>query len=171
MQNREQMILMEKEQTRMKLENQDLQLKQQQTAIELEKAETQKQRLEVIHQQEQLQRIEMEKKTNQRKIWVVFSILILISGFSSIYAFTRRQHARHLKIEKEAAEKARQQAEKADKLKSAFLQNLSHEIRTPLNAIIGFNDLLNDAGAEFSEEERSEYSVICIPIPIYCSHW
>lgn len=156
MQNREQMILMEKEQTRMKLENQDLQLKQQQTAIELEKAETQKQRLEVIHQQEQLQRIEMEKKTNQRKIWVVFSILILISGFSSIYAFTRRQHARHLKIEKEAAEKARQQAEKADKLKSAFLQNLSHEIRTPLNAIIGFNDLLNDAGAEFSEEERSE---------------
>lgn len=46
----------------MKLENQDLQLKQQQTAIELEKAETQKQRLEVIHQQEQLQRIEMEKK-------------------------------------------------------------------------------------------------------------
>lgn len=156
MQNREQMILMEKEQTRMKLENQDLQLKQQQTAIELEKAETQKQRLEVIHQQEQLQRIEMEKKTNQRKIWVVFSILILISGFSSIYAFTRRQHARHLKIEKEAAEKARQQAEKADKLKSAFLQNLSHEIRTPLNAIIGFNDLLNDAGAEFSKEERSE---------------
>ena len=98
----------------------------------------------------------MEQETNQRKIWVVFSILILISGFSSIYAFTRRQHARHLKIEKDAAEKARQQAEKADKLKSAFLQNLSHEIRTPLNAIIGFNDLLNDADAEFSEEERSE---------------
>lgn len=156
MQNREQMILMEKEQTRMELENQDLQLKQQQTAIELEKAETQKQQLEVIHKQEQLQRIKMEQETNQRKIWVVFSILILISGFSSIYAFTRRQHARHLKIEKDAAEKARQQAEKADKLKSAFLQNLSHEIRTPLNAIIGFNDLLNDADAEFSEEERSE---------------
>ena len=112
--------------------------------------------MEVIHKQEQLQRIKMEQETNQRKIWVVFSILILISGFSSIYAFTRRQHARRLKIEKDAAEKARQQAEKADKLKSAFLQNLSHEIRTPLNAIIGFNDLLNDADAEFSEEERSE---------------
>lgn len=156
LQDREKMMLLEKEQTRIELENRNLQLEQQQTAIELEKAETQKQRLEVIHKQEQLQRIKMEQETNQRKIWVVFSILILISGFSSIYAFTRRQHARHLKIEKDAAEKARQQAEKADKLKSAFLQNLSHEIRTPLNAIIGFNDLLNDADAEFSEEERSE---------------
>ena len=163
LQDREKMMLLEKEQTRIELENRNLQLEQQQTAIELEKAETQKQRLEVIHKQEQLQRIKMEQETNQRKIWVVFSILILISGFSSIYAFTRRQHARHLKIEKDAAEKARrqaekarQQAEKADKLKSAFLQNLSHEIRTPLNGIIGFNDLLNDADAEFSEEERSE---------------
>lgn len=100
LQDREKMMLLEKEQTRIELENRNLQLEQQQTAIELEKAETQKQRLEVIHKQEQLQRIKMEQETNQRKIWVVFSILILISGFSSIYAFTRRQHARHLKIEK-----------------------------------------------------------------------
>lgn len=33
-------------------------------------------------------------------------------------------------------------AEKADKLKSAFVANMSHEIRTPLNAIIGYVDLL-----------------------------
>ena len=98
----------------MELENQDLQLKQQQTAIELEKAETQKQQLEVIHKQEQLQRIKMEQETNQRKIWVVFSILILISGFSSIYAFTRRQHARHLKIEKTLPKSHGKQAEKAE---------------------------------------------------------
>ena len=31
---------------------------------------------------------------------------------------------------------------KADKLKTAFLENLSHEIRTPLNAIVGFANLL-----------------------------
>lgn len=156
LQDREKMMMLEKEQTRIELENRNLQLKQQQTAIELQKAETQKQRLEVIHKQEQLQRIKMEQEANEHKAWVIFSILILISGFSFIYALTRRQHAKHLKVEKEAAEKARRQAEKADKLKSAFLQNLSHEIRTPLNAIIGFNDLLNDADAEFSEEERSE---------------
>lgn len=37
---------------------------------------------------------------------------------------------------------AKEQAEQADKLKSAFLANMSHEIRTPMNAIIGFSQLL-----------------------------
>lgn len=37
---------------------------------------------------------------------------------------------------------AKEQAEEADKLKSAFLANMSHEIRTPMNAIIGFSQLL-----------------------------
>lgn len=42
----------------------------------------------------------------------------------------------------DALEKAKQEAEKADKLKSTFLANLSHEIRTPLNGIIGFSQFL-----------------------------
>ena len=37
---------------------------------------------------------------------------------------------------------AKEEAEKADKLKSAFLANMSHEIRTPLNAIVGFSQML-----------------------------
>ncbi|MCD4792399.1 MAG: response regulator [Bacteroidales bacterium] len=35
-------------------------------------------------------------------------------------------------------------AEKADQLKTSFLENLSHEIRTPLNAIVGFSTLLEN---------------------------
>lgn len=154
--DREQLILMEKERTRIELENRNLQLEQQRTSTELEKAEAQKQRLEVMHKKEELHRIKMEKKASQHQTVVIFSILLLITLFSIIYAITRRQNTQRLQKEKEAAEEARRQAEKADKLKSAFLQNLSHEIRTPLNAIVGFNDLLNDAMAEFSLEEREE---------------
>jgi PAS domain S-box-containing protein len=38
----------------------------------------------------------------------------------------------------------RDQAEQANRAKSAFLANMSHELRTPLNAIIGYSELLHD---------------------------
>lgn len=154
--DREQLMSMEKEQTRIELENRELQLEQQRTANELEKAENQKQRLKVIQKQEELQRIALKAESNRRKLIAIISSLLLITGFSIIYSITRRLHLKQLQKEMNAAEEARRQAEKADKLKSAFLQNLSHEIRTPLNAIVGFNDLLNDKEAEFSSEERQE---------------
>jgi signal transduction histidine kinase len=38
--------------------------------------------------------------------------------------------------------RAKEHAEKADKLKTIFLANMSHEIRTPMNGILGFSTLL-----------------------------
>jgi len=43
----------------------------------------------------------------------------------------------------EEAEKAREEAENANRAKSEFLANMSHEIRTPMNAVLGFTELLD----------------------------
>jgi PAS domain S-box-containing protein len=39
-------------------------------------------------------------------------------------------------------ERAKEEAEESDRLKTAFLANMSHEIRTPMNGILGFAELL-----------------------------
>ena len=63
-------------------------------------------------------------------------------------------------IARKSAEVAKDEAERANVLKSAFLANMSHEIRTPLGAMIGFADLLRDP--RISQAEHSSYIDIMV---------
>ena len=48
-------------------------------------------------------------------------------------------------------DKARQEAEQANKAKSLFLASVSHELRTPLNAIVGTVELLGDTPLDLDQ--------------------
>ena len=55
----------------------------------------------------------------------------------------------------EALARARDDAEAANRAKSAFLANTSHELRTPLNGLLGLARLARDAGVP--EAQRQQY--------------
>lgn len=54
---------------------------------------------------------------------------------------------------------AKEQADTANRAKSAFIANMSHELRTPLNAILGFSEILG-RDANLSESQKETLSII-----------
>lgn len=79
-----------------------------------------------------------------KKSGEVFPVEIGLNYFQSgeqKYAFAMIVDITERK-QKVALEKAKELAEKTNRLKDEFLANMSHEIRTPMNAILGFTDLI-----------------------------
>ena len=65
------------------------------------------------------------------------------------------------KLQEQALEGARLEAEQANTAKSRFLATMSHELRTPLNAIIGFSEMLmNEAEMRLDASRRREYATL-----------
>lgn len=76
-----------------------------------------------------------------------------------------KKHREHLEelVEERTAELAvaKEQAESADRLKSAFLASMSHELRTPLNSIIGFTSIvLQGMSGPLNDEQTKQLDMV-----------
>lgn len=92
------------------------------------------------------------------RIYPLSSLLILgILLLMCIFAILLHERQKVLTIEQKRSaelERLTEQAQAANRSKSAFLANMSHDIRTPMNAIIGITNLMQHE-ADLSEQMQS----------------
>ena len=93
-------------------------------------------------------------KQKRNSLAITFTLLAL-SICVAFYLGWHQNNAAEERRRADQLQKALDQAEIADRIKTVFIQNMRHEIRTPLNAIMGFAQLMSN---DLSEEERSLYN-------------
>lgn len=104
----------------------------------------------------------LNRKKNGEYYWEVASISPIKNDEGIITHFVAvKEDITHLKEVEQELRKAKENAEKADKLKDEFLAQMSHEIRTPVNSILNFSDMLREElSGKIDEDLEASFPLI-----------
>jgi len=126
------------------------------------------------------QNVNENMRRNGERVWIAWTNRIVRDAQGQVAEIlsvgtdvTERKRAEeairelNARLEQRVAERtgelavARDRAEAADRLKSAFLATMSHELRTPLNSIIGFTGiLLQELAGPLNPEQHKQLEMV-----------